>query len=232
MIQIRKSEDRGYADHGWLKAYHSFSFADYHDPEHMGFRALRVINEDRIGANQGFGTHPHRDMEIITYILDGELEHKDSMGNGSIIKAGEVQYMSAGKGVLHSEFNPSKNQTGHLLQIWILPNQKGLQPAYDQKHYTREQKLNQLKLIVSPTGEKESITIRQDAKIFASVLESQKTVVYDLNPKRFAWIQIAKGSLELNGKKLNAGDGAIVSEESLLRFKAETESEFLLFDLN
>ena len=231
MIKIRKSEERGHADHGWLKAYHSFSFADYYDPEHMGFRTLRVINEDRVAPSQGFGTHPHRDMEIVTYMLGGELEHKDSMGNGSIIKAGEVQYMSAGTGVLHSEFNPSNKQTGHLLQIWILPNQKGLPPLYDQKHYNREQKINQLKLIVSPTGEDDSIKIRQDAKIYASVLEKGKTLKYSLSKNRFAWIQIAKGSIDLNGNKLSAGDAANLSGEAQLTFNSIEEVEFLLFDL-
>jgi len=233
MIQLRRSKERGHFDHGWLNTYHSFSFADYYDPAFMGFRTLRVINEDVIGPAQGFGTHPHRDMEIVTYVLSGALEHKDSMGNGSVISEHEVQYMSAGSGILHSEFNSSKKSSCHLLQIWILPNQKNAIPRYDQKNFTRDQKLNRLHLFVSESGEDGSISIRQDVKIFGSILEKNIKVNYPLNPARHAWVQVAKGAIELNGERLSQGDGAAISEEKQITFQGlEPESEFVLFDLN
>ena len=232
MIQLRKSKDRGYFDHGWLQTYHTFSFADYHDPDFMGFRALRVINEDRVQPGQGFGTHPHRDMEIITYVASGELEHKDSMGNGSVIRAGEVQYMSAGTGVTHSEFNPSKAEPVHLLQIWIHPNQRGCEPRYDQKIFSTAEKLGKVRLVVSEIGEKGSIAIRQDTRIYASVLQPGREVSHELSPDRHAWIQIVEGGLLVNSQNLSDGDGAAVSGEKVLNFAAlKAPTELLLFDL-
>lgn len=231
MLAIRKSEERGHADHGWLNAKHSFSFADYYDPEFMGFRSLRVINEDRVEAGMGFATHGHKDMEIITYVIEGALEHKDSMGNGSIIYPGEVQYMSAGSGVRHSEFNPQQDKSLHLLQIWIMPDELRATPRYGQMKFTREQKLNQLKLVVSKTGAEESIAIRQDANIYASVLEKGKSLSFALKPGRGAYLQLIKGSLSVNAKSLSAGDALAVENESALQITATEESEFLLFDL-
>jgi quercetin 2,3-dioxygenase len=232
MIHIRKSADRGHADHGWLKAKHSFSFGDYHDPDHMGYRVLRVINEDRVLPSNGFGTHPHRDMEIITYILEGALEHKDSMGTGSIIRPGDVQYMSAGSGVLHSEFNPSDKEGVHLLQIWILPDEKGAKPQYSQKTYSTEDKLGKLKLVASKTGEGGSIAIRQNAKLYASLLNEGQTTELSLSSGRHAWIQVARGSIEVNGKALTQGDGASVDDETKLVFSGiAADSEFIVFDL-
>jgi redox-sensitive bicupin YhaK (pirin superfamily) len=233
MIKIRRADDRGHADHGWLNAYHSFSFAEYFDPEHMGFRSLRVINEDRVQPSQGFGTHGHRDMEIVTYILEGSLEHKDSMGNGSVIKAGEVQYMSAGKGVQHSEFNSSPTELVHLLQIWILPDKKGYEPRYAQKLYSAADKKDRLKLIVSPDGADGSISIRQDARIFASILSGGTSVTHQFMPGRFGWLQVTSGQVSANGKTLWPGDGAAISEESKLEIKnLSDKSELLLFDLS
>jgi len=232
MIKIRKSSERGHVNHGWLEAKHSFSFGDYHDADHMGFRVLRVINEDKVKGGQGFGTHPHRDMEIVTYILGGSLEHKDSMGTGSVIRAGEVQYMSAGKGVQHSEFNHSKTETAHLLQIWILPNEKGATPRYDQKNFTAAEKTGTLKLLASPDGSQGSVAIRQDARVFASILSSDQSTELKLEKNRYAWVQVAKGSLILNGQKLEQGDGAAISDEKQLEFKANgSVTEFLVFDL-
>lgn len=232
MITLRKSNERGHANHGWLEAKHSFSFADYYNPDHMGFRVLRVINEDKIKGAQGFGTHPHRDMEIVTYLLAGALEHKDSMGTGSVIRPGELQYMSAGSGVLHSEFNHSKTEAAHLLQIWLLPNEKGAAPRYDQKSFSPEEKTGKLKLIVSPDGREGSIGIRQNANIYVSILKPGQTTQLTLSKDRYAWVQVAKGKLELNGKSLEQGDGAAISDETRLDFKSvDTESEFLVFDL-
>ncbi len=232
MIKIRKSNERGHANHGWLEAKHSFSFADYYDPDHMGFRVLRVINEDKIAGGAGFGTHPHRDMEIVTYVLEGALEHKDSMGTGSVIRAGEIQYMSAGSGVEHSEFNHSKTEKAHLLQIWILPSEKGAKPRYDQKHFTPEEKRGKLKLLASSDGREGSVAIRQNASIYASILNPGESTRLDLAKGRHAWIQAAKGGVEVNGKILEQGDGAVVSDETTLTFKGTTSnSEFLVFDL-
>jgi len=231
MIEPRLSKDRGYADHGWLKAKHSFSFGDYYDPEHMGFRSLRVINEDRVAAGEGFPTHGHRDMEIVTYVLEGALEHKDSMGNGSVIRPGDVQYMSAGSGVTHSEFNHSKQDSVHLLQIWLLPNAAKLPPRYDQKSFASELS-GRLRLIASPDGAEGSVAIRQDARIYAARLDEGKTVAATLAPGRHAWVQVALGELEVNGRTLSAGDGARISEETALDFKSrQPGTEFLLFDL-
>ncbi|MBL8653903.1 MAG: pirin family protein [Alphaproteobacteria bacterium] len=233
MITIRPSEERGPADFGWLKARHSFSFGNYYDPRHMGFRNLRVINEDRVAAGAGFPTHGHRDMEIVTYLLDGELEHKDSMGNGEVIRPGEVQAMSAGTGVLHSEFNPSDANPTHLLQIWLLPDKQGHTPRYDQKVFSRDEKLNKLRLVVSPDGADDSIFIHQDSKIYASILEAGKTVALDLAPKRHAWVQVARGEVALGENVLKAGDGAAISDLAKLEIKGIADaSEFLVFDLN
>ncbi len=233
MITIRPSEERGPADFGWLKARHSFSFGNYYDPRHMGFRNLRVINEDRVAAGAGFPTHGHRDMEIVTYLLDGELEHKDSMGNGEVIRPGEVQAMSAGTGVLHSEFNPSDSNPTHLLQIWLLPDKQGHTPRYDQKVFDRAEKLNQLRLVVSPDGADGSIFIHQDSKIYASILEAGKSVSLDLAPKRHAWVQVARGEVALGESVLKAGDGAAISDLAKLEIKGIADaSEFLVFDLN
>lgn len=232
MFYKRPAEERGHADHGWLKSNFSFSFADYFDENFMGFGPLRVINDDVVAAGKGFGMHPHRDMEIITYVLSGALEHKGSMGTGSIIKPGDVQHMSAGTGVFHSEFNPSENEAVHLLQIWIIPNKRSVQPRYAQKHYAREEKLNKLRLIASSDGEDGSIDIYQDAKVFASVLESGKSVKYELPKERHAWLQVATGSVKLNDLELMAGDGVAVAEEDLLTITGTGDGgEIILFDV-
>lgn len=231
MITLRKSEERGHANHGWLNSYHSFSFANYYDPNNMGFRALRVINEDWVQPGRGFGTHPHRDMEIITYVLEGALEHKDSLGTGSIIYPGEVQKMSAGTGVTHSEYNPSKTELVHLLQIWIVPDQKNLPPSYEQKTYSTAEKRGQLRLIASPQGRDGSVTVHQDVNLYASVLEAGDKVVHEIIPNRHIWVQVAQGEITLNGLSLSAGDAAAISEENQVVVIANTASEFLLFDL-
>ena len=231
MIQIRKANERGHADHGWLNTSHTFSFGDYYDQKFMGFRSLRVINEDRVEGGAGFPTHPHRNMEIITYILEGELEHKDSMGTGSVIRRGDVQLMSAGTGVTHSEFNPSKKDLVHLLQIWILPDQNNLKPSYQQKMFPEKERSDKLRLLVSPDGQDGSLTIHQDVRLFASLLNKGKKLEYELKVGRHAWLQITKGALSLNGKNLKAGDGAAISEETHLTIEAVSSSEFLLFDL-
>lgn len=233
MITLRPANERGHFDHGWLNTYHTFSFADYHDPENMGFRSLRVINEDYVAPGNGFGTHPHRDMEIITYVVEGALAHKDSMGNGSAIRPNEVQRMSAGTGVLHSEFNHSRSEAVHLLQIWILPERRGVDPSYEQKEFSRSEKLNRLRLVASPEGTDGSVKINQDASLYGSILEPGKTVSHELRPGRHAWVQLIGGEIALNGKKLQPGDGARVSDESKLEIisTGELEAEFLLFDL-
>lgn len=231
MITIRKAEDRGHFDFGWLDTYHTFAFGDYHDPEFMGFRSLRVINEDRVAPRTGFPTHGHRDMEIITYVLEGALEHRDSMGNGSVISPGEVQRMTAGSGVTHSEANSSETDAVHLLQIWILPNARNLKPGYEQKTFTDEEKREQLRLVASDDGRDGSVTINQDASIYASVLEPGSELAHDLRADRHAWIQVARGAITVNGHDLNQGDGAAVSAESAVRIAGREESEVLLFDL-
>jgi hypothetical protein len=232
MIQIRRAGERGHFDHGWLDTNHTFSFADYHDPRHMGFRSLRVINEDRVAPGQGFGTHGHRDMEIVSYVLEGALAHKDSMGTGSVIAPGDVQYMSAGTGVRHSEYNASDSEQTHFLQIWILPDRDGHAPRYGQKRFERADKLDRLRLVVSPDGADGSIAIRQDAKLYASVLEPEKSVRLELSKGRHAWIQVLRGDLTVNGKKLSAGDGLAASDEPRLELTAGSgEVEFLAFDL-
>lgn len=231
MIQLRPSEARGRGKLDWLDSYFSFSFAQYYDPAHMNFSELRVINEDYIAPNQGFATHGHQDMEIVTYVLEGKLEHKDSIGNGSIIRPGDVQRMSAGKGILHSEFNPSVNTPVHLLQIWITPNQFGFEPSYEQKFFSPEEKRGRLKLVASPDGQQGSITIHQDAYIYASILAQGETVTQAL-PNRRVWLQMTKGSVSLNGQTLNTGDGAGISQEDSITIMGQArETEFLLFDL-
>ena len=231
MFEIIQSETRGAADHGWLRAKHTFSFADYYNPERVEFGSLRVINEDRIAPGMGFGTHPHRDMEIITYVIDGAIEHKDSMGNGTIITPGEVQRMTAGTGVQHSEFNHSQDEELHLLQIWIYPEKKGLQPGYEQTRFTREDKLNRLRLVGSRDGRDGSVTVHQDVNLYASVLEAGKEAVLDLDNDRKAFVQLVRGDIEVNDRPLAAGDGAQIEGERKLRISATSEAEFLLFDM-
>jgi quercetin 2,3-dioxygenase len=231
MITTRKSTERGYADHGWLKSFHSFSFADYHDPEHMGFGALRVINEDRVAPGTGFGTHGHRDMEIISYVLAGELEHKDSMGNGSIIRPGNVQRMSAGKGVLHSEYNPSRAEGVHFLQIWIEPNVRGIPPSYEEKHFDAASKRGQLRLIASPDGRDGSVTIHQDARVYATVLDDADRVSISLEAGRRAYVHVARGTLTANGERLEAGDALKVIDAPEVVLERANDAEALVFDL-
>ena len=231
MITIRKAEERGHFDFGWLNTYHSFSFGEYYDPKHTRFRTLRVINEDFVQPGHGFPTHGHRDMEIVTYILQGALEHRDSMGTGSIIRRGDVQRMSAGTGVTHSEANPSSDEPVHLLQIWILPSEQDMQPEYEEKKFSDEDKRNKLRLIVSPDGSDGSVKIHQDAKIYASLLDEREAVVHTLENGRSAWLQVAAGSVTLNDVALKQGDGAAVSGETSLTITANEPAEVLLFDL-
>ena len=232
MINIRRTNERGHADHGWLNTYHSFSFADYYDPRFMGFRDLRVINEDFIAPAQGFPTHGHRDMEIITYVISGELSHRDSMGNGETIHPHEVQRMTAGTGVLHSEYSSPTDKT-HLLQIWILPEKQNLMPSYEQKVFAPEEKQGKLRLVASRGSDDGSVHINQDVKLYASILGEGEEVSYELAADRHAWVQLISGSLDVNGETLNPGDGAAISKETTLTIKARGDnSEFLLFDLN
>lgn len=231
MLDVIRSEDRGHADHGWLQAKHTFSFADYHNPARVRFGRLRVINEDRIAPGQGFGTHPHKDMEIVTYIIDGAIEHKDSMGNGTVISAGEVQRMTAGTGVLHSEFNHSQTTDLHLLQIWIFPEQNDLTPGYEQTLFSREQKLNQLRLIGSRDGRDGSITIHQDVDLYASILEEGQSAVLNDVADRKVFVQLVAGRIEVNGTDLAAGDGIQIREETAINIKAHKEAELLLFNM-
>jgi len=230
MIEIRKGKDRGRADHGWLRSYHSFSFADYHDAEHMGFGHLRVINEDRIQPGTGFGTHGHRDMEIISYVLEGALAHKDSMGTGSTIVPGDVQRMSAGKGVLHSEFNHAQDVT-HFLQIWIEPNVAGIPPSYEQKHFDATSKRGRLRLVASPDGREGSVTIHQDAFLYAVLLDGADRAVHNLQPKRRAYVHVARGKLTANGQPLEAGDALKAVDTAEIVLEKGKDAEVLLFDL-
>ncbi len=230
MLTLRPATERGHADHGWLDSWHSFSFADYHDPEHMGYSALRVINDDRIAKGGGFGAHPHRDMEIITYILKGAIGHKDSMGNGSVIRPGDVQRMSAGTGVVHSEANAADGET-RLLQIWILPRSRGGAPGYEQIHFDDMDLRNKLRLVASPDGREGSVRIQQDATIYAGRLDAGTTVQHPLDAGRHAYLQVAEGSLKLNGTLLKEGDGAMLEKEAALKLEAVTGTEALLFDL-
>ncbi len=233
MITVRKSESRGHFDHGWLDTRHTFSFADYHDPAQMGFRALRVINEDRVRPGQGFGTHGHRDMEILSYVLSGALAHRDSTGGGGTLRPGEVQRMSAGTGVRHSEFNGSQDEEVHFLQIWIVPDRAGYRPSYEQKAFPEAARRGRLSLVASPDGAEGSTTIRQDVRVYATLLGKGERVEHALAPGRHAWIQVARGELDLNGVVLRAGDGAAVSEERALALAGRGEglAEALLFDL-
>jgi quercetin 2,3-dioxygenase len=228
MIEIRHRNERGHFDYGWLNTFHTFSFDRYYDPHYMGFRTLRVINEDRVAPAKGFGTHPHRDMEILTYILEGKLEHKDSMGTGSIIRPGEVQRMSAGTGVTHSEFNPSKTEPVHLLQIWILPETRGLEPSYEQKQFEGEELRGKVRLIAARDPVDDAVKIHQDVRLFATRLE-RDTVRHHLDPRRFAWVQVARGEMQLNGLHLEAGDGAALGQEQSLELTGTGEA--LIFDL-
>lgn len=230
MITPRRAAERGHADHGWLDTRHTFSFADYHDPRHMGFRALRVINEDRVQPGQGFPTHGHRDMEIVSYVLAGALEHRDSLGTGSVIRPGEVQRMSAGTGVLHSEFNASLTELVHFLQIWILPERRGLPPGYEQKAFG-EARRGRLCLVASPDGRDGSLTVHQDVCLYAGVLDPGASVTHPLAPGRHGWVQVARGALTVGTHRLLAGDGASISDETALPLRAEEASEVLLFDL-
>ena len=231
MITLRRSRERGHFDHGWLNTYHSFSFDQYYDPRYMGFRQLRVINEDFVAAGRGFPMHAHRDMEIITYILEGALQHEDSMGNGSIIRPGDVQRMSAGTGVRHSEKNPSSEQSVHLLQIWILPDTLDLEPGYEQKAFTEDERRGKLRLIASDDGRDGSVTVRQDVQVFASLIDAGQSVTHDMNQARYGWIQVARGAITVNGQRAEQGDGAIAMGESSLEILAEQPTEILLFDL-
>jgi quercetin 2,3-dioxygenase len=231
MIAIRKSDERGHANHGWLDTRFTFSFADYYDPEHVHFRTLRVMNDDRVAGGGGFPMHPHRDMEIITYVLEGALEHRDSMGNGSVIRPGDVQYMSAGTGVTHSEFNASQNEPVHLYQIWMLPEKQGLKPIYGQKNFAEDEKRGKLRLIASPDGRDGSVKIRQDNELYATVLDKGESVKHTLKADRHAYVQLARGSIKLNGKALSEGDGAAISAEKSIELTGVDNAEVLMFDL-
>jgi redox-sensitive bicupin YhaK (pirin superfamily) len=232
MLQIVRANQRGHADHGWLNTYHTFSFANYYNPEMMGFRALRVINEDRVTEGQGFGTHGHEDMEILSYVVDGAIAHKDSTGGEEILRPHEWQRMTAGTGIRHSEYNPSKTEKLHFYQIWILPEKDDLEAGYEQKMFAPEEKSGKLRLVASRDARSGSLKINQDVSVFNSILKAGEEVSYDLAEKRYGWIQVVKGALEINGEKLNGSDGASISEEKLLKIKAlENETEFILFDL-
>lgn len=231
MIEVIKSDTRGHADHGWLNAKHTFSFADYHNPERVRFGPLRVINEDRIAPGKGFDMHPHRDMEIVTYPISGSIEHKDSMGNHGVISAGEVQRMTAGTGVLHSEFNHSADDELHLLQIWIFPEQKNLDPGYEQTSVDRDAKLNQLRLIASRDGRDGSVTIHQEAEIYASILDADSTVTHSTQSDRKVFVQVISGELSVNGEAVSAGDGVQLHDTAEVEVSASSEAEFLLFDM-
>jgi redox-sensitive bicupin YhaK (pirin superfamily) len=231
MIVLRPAQDRGHADHGWLASHHSFSFADYRDPRYMGFRGLRVINEDRVQPGRGFGTHPHQDMEILSYVLSGGLEHRDSMGTGSVIKPGEVQRMSAGTGVTHSEFNHSKTEVVHFLQIWLIPAKKGIAPGYEQKAFSDEEKRGHLRVVASPDGRFGSVTVHADAVVYAGLFDRGEQATLRLAPGRHGWVQVARGKVSLNGQQLGEGDGAGVVDEEVLRVEGIAGAEVLVFDL-
>jgi redox-sensitive bicupin YhaK (pirin superfamily) len=231
MTEIRRGQDRGFADHGWLKSYHTFSFADYYDPRYMGFGPLRVINEDRVAPGQGFGKHPHRDMEIVSYVLAGALQHRDSMGNGSVIRPGDVQRMSAGTGVFHSEYNPSKNEGVHFLQIWIEPSRRGIEPGYEQKHFSAEDKRGRLRLVASPDGAQGSVAIHQDARILAALLDGEERVEHAIEQGRKAYVHVARGRVTVNGHVLEAGDALRADGEQRIVVEQGEAAEILLFDL-
>jgi hypothetical protein len=231
MMTIRSAEERGHADHGWLDSHHTFSFANYYDPAHMGFRALRVINEDRVQPGQGFGTHPHRDMEILSYVLEGALEHKDSMGTGSVIRPDDVQRMSAGTGVTHSEFNASKTDLVHFLQIWLVPAKQGIRPGYEQKAFGRAEKLGRLRVVASPDGRDGSVTIHTDAIVYAGLFEEGQKAELPIAPGRSVWVHVARGTVKVNGRDLKAGDAAAIQQEELVRIEGVRAGEVLVFNL-
>jgi redox-sensitive bicupin YhaK (pirin superfamily) len=231
MITIRHAQDRGHAEHGWLKTHHTFSFADYYDPEQMSFRSLRVMNEDVVAPGQGFGMHGHRDMEIVTYVLEGELEHKDSMGNGEVLRPGEFQHMSAGSGIRHSEFNPSETQPVHLYQIWLLPVKAGLTPSYSQKAFATDGRQDRWQVVASQDGREGSLRINQDAAIELANLSAGSQLMKELAPGRHCWLQVLRGAVTLNGQSLNTSDGAAISDETRLTLEAKVPAEIMLFDL-
>ncbi len=231
MIRLRKSSERGFSDHGWLKSFHTFSFADFHDPAHMGFGNLRVINEDRIAPGTGFGTHAHRDMEIVSYVLEGALAHQDSMGHGTAIRPGDVQRMSAGRGVTHSEFNHAPGETTHFLQIWILPSERGIEPGYEQKQFDQGSKRGRLSLVASRDGRDGSITMHADALMYAGLFDGDEAADLTLDPSRKAWVHVARGQLRANGMKLGDGDALALEGESQLRLEGGSGAEVLVFDL-
>ncbi|WNW13934.1 pirin family protein [Pseudomonas sp. DTU_2021_1001937_2_SI_NGA_ILE_001] len=231
MLTLRKASERGAANHGWLNSHHTFSFANYYNPQEMGFSDLLVINDDRVQAGKGFGQHPHRDMEIFSYVLEGALEHKDTLGTGSVIRPGDVQLMSAGSGVAHSEFNHSHDELVHFLQIWIVPNVSGATPNYQQQHFSAEDKRGQLKLIISPDGQDGSLQVRQDARVYAGLFDGAEKAQLQLAADRYAYVHVARGSVTLNGQALNAGDGVKVRDEQLLELSQGTDAEVLVFDL-
>ena len=231
MIRVRKGSDRGHFDHSWLNTYHTFSFSRYYDPDHMGFRSLRVINEDWVSGGEGFGLHPHENMEIITYVLEGSIAHKDSLGNGSVLVPGELQRMSAGTGIRHSEFNASDSEPLHLYQIWLMPEKKGMKPSYEQKAFPEGERTNRLKLVASPKGEEGALTIGQDARLYLATLDPGHEVTHSLSPGRHAWLQVLRGRVTMNGHPLEAGDGAALSEEPAVAIHSSEPAEVLLFDL-
>jgi redox-sensitive bicupin YhaK (pirin superfamily) len=231
MVTLRRASERGYVDFGWLRSFHSFSFGDYYDPRHMGFSSLRVINEDRVAPGSGFPTHGHRDTEILSYVLEGELAHKDSMGNGSVIRPGDVQRMSAGTGVRHSEYNHAKDATTHFLQIWIQPNVEGIAPGYEERHFDDDEKRGRLRLVASPDGKDGSVRIHQDARMYVALVDGTETVDQTLDPARRTYVHVARGDVEVNGEKLGAGDAAMLSAETRLTLRAGNKAEVLTFDL-
>jgi redox-sensitive bicupin YhaK (pirin superfamily) len=231
MIRVRRSAERGHARHGWLDSFHTFSFAGYHDPDHMGFRAIRVINEDRVQPGRGFDTHSHQDMEIVTYVIEGALEHCDSLGNGSVVRPGDVQRMTAGTGIAHSEHNPSDTDLLHLLQIWILPRVEGLAPSYEQKHFPADRRRGTLRLVASPDGREGSVRVHQDVNLYASLLERGTVLKHDIEASRHVWLQVVGGDVGLGDVVLRAGDGAALSGEPALEIQAERPAEVLVFDL-
>ena len=231
MLNVRKATDRGHAQHGWLDSFHTFSFADYYDPQHMGFRALRVINEDRVQPAQGFGRHSHRDMEIVTYVIEGALAHQDSLGNGSVMRPGDVQRMSAGRGISHSEYNHSDSELVHFLQIWLLPEKAGLPPSYEQKHFSQSERAGRLRLVASRDARDGSVRVHQDVALYAGLLAAGERASLALAPGRHAWVQVVRGALDLDGAALAAGDGAALSDAPRLEVVAREPSELLVFDL-
>lgn len=232
MLEVRKSQERGHANHGWLESYHSFSFAGYHDPKYMGFRALRVINENRVEPGRGFDAHSHRDMEILSFVLDGALEHKDNMGNGSVIRPGELQLMRAGTGVTHSEYNHSETEPVHFLQIWIIPDAEGLEPAYDQKAFPQEERSGRLKLLASPDGTDGSVQVHQDVSLYSAILGSGEVLSERLSEGRYAWVQVISGDLTVNGHAVSGGDGVAIAKEDEISLAASGPAEILLFELS